>query len=64
MTLPIAGAALTVAELPSHIDWLREHPRDLELQDFCLTDIREGLAFTGRSGASPSRLTTRRCAVS
>ncbi|MEO0712863.1 MAG: sugar phosphate isomerase/epimerase family protein [Pseudomonadota bacterium] len=32
--LPILGAALRFEELPAHHNWLREKPRDLELQGF------------------------------
>lgn len=35
MEPPVIGAALTLAELPGHLDWLLERDRDLELQDFC-----------------------------
>lgn len=34
--LPLSiGAALTLPDLPDHLDWLREGNRDLEIQDFC-----------------------------
>ena len=39
MTLPIIGAALSVLDLPAHETWLRELPRDLELQDFCQAEL-------------------------
>ena len=42
MTLPIVGAALAVADLPAHIEWLRNAPRDLELQDFCMAELLDG----------------------
>lgn len=32
---PVVGAALTLADLPPRLDWLRERDRDLELQEFC-----------------------------
>jgi sugar phosphate isomerase/epimerase len=31
--LPVLGAALPLAKLPQHIDWLNEHGRALEVQD-------------------------------
>lgn len=34
MTLPVLGAALEVGDLAAHHAWLREAPRDLELQGF------------------------------
>jgi sugar phosphate isomerase/epimerase len=37
--LPIIGAQLTVLDLPRHRDWLFEKNRDLELPEFCMTDI-------------------------
>ena len=39
MTLPIVGAALAVADLEAHATWLRELPRDLEIQDFCQAEL-------------------------
>jgi sugar phosphate isomerase/epimerase len=39
MSVPILGAALTVADLPTHAKWLREFPRDLEIQDFCQSEL-------------------------
>ncbi|SDT99853.1 sugar phosphate isomerase/epimerase [Stappia sp. ES.058] len=33
-TLPVLGAALTLDHLPGLLDWVMEHDRDLELQDF------------------------------
>ncbi len=34
--LPLTiGAALTLPDLPQHLDWLRARERDLEIQDFC-----------------------------
>ena len=35
MTL-VLGAAMMTAEIPDHIDWLRERDRDLEIQDWFL----------------------------
>lgn len=37
--LPIIGAQLTVLDLPKQRDWLIEKNRDLELPEFCMTDI-------------------------
>jgi len=34
MTLPVIGAALTIAELAEYRDWILEKDRDLELQSF------------------------------
>lgn len=42
MTLPILGAALTIDDLPAHGDWLREAPRDLELQSFVDAEVLNG----------------------
>ena len=42
MTLPVVGAALTIEDLPSHADWLREAPRDLELQSFVDAEVLNG----------------------
>jgi sugar phosphate isomerase/epimerase len=42
MSLPILGAALTLDDLPAHADWLREAPRDLELQDFVEAAVLDG----------------------
>ncbi|MFN5997533.1 MAG: sugar phosphate isomerase/epimerase family protein [Paracoccaceae bacterium] len=41
-TLPLLGAALDRASLPNHIDWLREAPRDLELQHFVDAEVLDG----------------------
>lgn len=41
-TLPVLGAALGVADLPAHRDWLREAPRDVELQGFTEADVLNG----------------------
>lgn len=40
--LPILGAAMRIAALAPHSDWLRELPRDLELQDFVEAETLEG----------------------
>lgn len=37
--LPILGAALRSEEIPAHHNWLREQPRDLELQGFHGLDL-------------------------
>ncbi len=37
--LPIIGAQLSVLDLDRHRDWLFEKNRDVELPEFCLTDI-------------------------
>lgn len=41
-SLPILGAALTLDEVESHSDWLRELPRDLELQSFVNAEVLMG----------------------
>lgn len=41
-TLPLLGACLDVEDLPDHRDWLLEQPRDLELQDFCRSEVLDG----------------------
>ncbi|MCL6707995.1 sugar phosphate isomerase/epimerase [Pseudomonas sp. R2.Fl] len=40
--LPILGAAMTLKSLATHRDWLLEHQRDLELQDFVEADVLNG----------------------
>ncbi len=40
--LPRIGAALSILDLGRFGDWLREGPRDLELQDFCFASILNG----------------------
>ena len=40
MTL-VLGAAMMTAEIPDHIDWLRERDRDLEIQDWFLPSALE-----------------------
>lgn len=42
MSLPVLGAALPVAELGRHRDWLFERDRDLELQDFLMPEVLMG----------------------
>lgn len=42
MTKPVLGAAMTVAEIGRHRDWLFERDRDLELQDFLMPMILDG----------------------
>lgn len=42
MSLPVVGAALTIEDLPAHADWLREAPRDLELQSFVDAEVLNG----------------------
>ena len=42
MSLPILGAALALEDLPAHADWLREAPRDLELQSFVDAEVLAG----------------------
>jgi sugar phosphate isomerase/epimerase len=39
---PILGAALGLDDLAAHRDWLREHPRDLELQSFVDAEVLNG----------------------
>lgn len=39
---PILGAALCRASLAAHVDWLREAPRDLELQHFVDAEVLDG----------------------
>ncbi len=41
-SLPILGAALTLDEVDAHRDWLRELPRDLELQSFVDAEVLMG----------------------
>lgn len=41
-TLPTLGAALDRDSLRQHIDWLREAPRDLELQHFVDAETLDG----------------------
>ena len=40
--LPILGAALCRASLETHVDWLREAPRDVELQHFVDAQVLDG----------------------
>ena len=40
--LPIVGAALSILDLKTHLPWLCEMNRDLELQDFCFASILAG----------------------
>ncbi len=40
--LPLVGAALSILDLKSHLPWLREMNRDLELQDFCFASVLSG----------------------
>jgi len=40
--LPLLGACLDVEDLADHRDWLLEQPRDLEIQDFCRTEVLDG----------------------
>jgi sugar phosphate isomerase/epimerase len=40
--LPVLGAAMPLAHLAHHRDWLLEAPRDLEIQDFCDLDVLAG----------------------
>lgn len=40
--LPVLGAALGLDDLAPHRDWLREKPRDLELQSFVDADVLNG----------------------
>ncbi len=42
MTLPVLGAALGLEDLPAHAAWLREAPRDLELQSFVDAEVLNG----------------------
>ena len=48
--LPILGAALRPEDLPAHHNWLREKPRDLELQGFHGPAI-EGIDIKARADA-------------
>jgi sugar phosphate isomerase/epimerase len=41
-TLPVLGAALCRESLAPHVDWLREAPRDLELQHFVDAEVLDG----------------------
>jgi sugar phosphate isomerase/epimerase len=38
-TLPVLGAALSIKSIAEHRDWLLEHQRDLEIQDFFRVDL-------------------------
>ena len=40
--IPILGAALCRASLETHVDWLREAPRDVELQHFVDAQVLDG----------------------
>jgi len=48
--LPTIGAAMMVADLEQHQDWLIEGRRDLEIQDFIDTDVLDG-DWSGRVAA-------------
>ena len=41
-TPPLIGAALSILDLGRFSGWLREAPRDLEIQDFCFGSILSG----------------------
>lgn len=41
-TLPVIGAAMTLADLDLHRTWLIDHQRDLELQDFINAEVLNG----------------------
>lgn len=41
-TLPILGAALPLAGVRLHRDWILEKQRDLEIQDFCYATLLDG----------------------
>jgi sugar phosphate isomerase/epimerase len=41
-TLPVLGAAMPLARLRQHRDWILERQRDLELQDFIWADLLNG----------------------
>jgi sugar phosphate isomerase/epimerase len=38
----VLGAALSINSLPAYREWLRERPRDLELQDFFRAEVLDG----------------------
>ena len=40
--LPVLGAALPLAGLRAHRDWILESQRDLEVQDFFMADVLDG----------------------
>lgn len=42
MSKPVLGAALTLASIPAHLDWLLARQRDVEIQDFVRTDLLDG----------------------
>lgn len=41
-TRPVLGAALNLAGIETHRDWLLEQQRDLEIQDFITAEVLEG----------------------
>ncbi|MBB4570366.1 hypothetical protein GGE67_001664 [Rhizobium leucaenae] len=41
-SLPIVGAAMTLADVETHREWLLEKPRDLELQNFVEAEVLNG----------------------
>ncbi len=41
-TLPVLGAALPLAGVRLHREWILEKQRDLEIQDFCYADLLDG----------------------
>lgn len=40
--LPVIGAALDIRSIDSHLPWLFERQRDLEIQDFCHAELLSG----------------------
>ena len=42
MTLPVIGAALTLADLATHRDWVLDKQRDVELQSFVDAEVLNG----------------------
>jgi len=42
LPLPVLGACMNVGSLPDYREWLLEGQRDLELQDFCMTEVLDG----------------------
>ena len=41
-TLPVVGAALNIKSIDTHLPWLIERQRDLEIQDFTVADVLDG----------------------
>lgn len=55
-TLPIVGAAMPSAWLDTHREWLIEHQRDLEIQDFARPDVLDNDGLTAHLQDIKSKL--------